>query len=340
MLPRRFAFLTLFLALCPLLQAADDNKPASPSGIEWHKGPYRAKLGTVAEIDVPEGYAFADSEGTRRFMELTHNPSAEGELGIVIPVSDKKKGDDDSNFWFMLFDFDEIGYVSDSEKTSLDADKLLESLKRNTERGNEFRKERGWSPFHLIRWEKPPFYDDNTHNLTWGTLGNSDDPKEGETVNYSTRILGRRGAMSVDLVISPDQLNTVLPASQALLKHFSFTPGSRYSEFVKGDKVASYGLTALIAGGAAAAAVKTGLFAKLLAALLALKKLLIVALVAIGSAFKRFFAWIKSLFTGKKASDDSDFAGETHPFEQSSLPLHTEEDKARTGEGLDDEHRD
>jgi uncharacterized membrane-anchored protein len=292
---RPLLLLLLVLSLSPALRAYDD-KPATPSGIEWHKGPYHAQLGAVAEVDIPKGYAFTDSAGTRRFMELTHNPSSDSELGLVIPVSDK----DDSNFWFMLFDFDEIGYVSDSEKTSLDADKILDSLKKNTERGNELRKAKGWSPFHLIRWEKPPFYDEQTHNLTWATLGNSDDPKEGETVNYSTRILGRRGAMSVDLVIDPKRLDEVLPASQELLRHFNFSPGSRYSEFVKGDKVASYGLTALIAGGAAAAAVKTGLFAKLLAALLALKKLLIVILVAIGGTIKRFFAKLKSLLTGKK----------------------------------------
>jgi uncharacterized membrane-anchored protein len=283
--------------LCtPSLFASDDLKTGLPTGIEWHKGPYRAHLGTIAEIDIPKGYAFADNEGTRRFMELTHNPSSESELGIIIPIGEAGVS---SNSWFLLFDFDEIGYVSDSEKSSLDADKILASLQKNTERANGLRKEKGWAAFHLSGWQKAPFYDERSHDLTWATLGNSDDPKEGQTVNYSTRILGRRGAMSVDLVLDPTQLDQVLPVYQQLLTGFSFTPGSRYSEFVKGDKVASYGLTALIAGGAAAAVVKTGLFAKLIAALAAFWKFIVVGLVALGGAIKRFFLKLKRSISGE-----------------------------------------
>jgi uncharacterized membrane-anchored protein len=278
------------------LFAADNSKTGLPAGIEWHKGPYRAHLGSIAEITIPNGYAFTDNAGTRRFMELTHNPSSENELGLIIPIA---QAGDSSNLWFLLFDFDEIGYVMDSEKSSLDADKILASLQKNAERSNELRKEKGWAPFHLSGWQKAPFYDERSHNLTWATLGNSDDPKDGQTVNYSTRILGRRGAMSVDLVLDPTQLNQVLPAYQQLLDGFIFTPGSQYSEFIKGDKVASYGLTALIAGGAAAAAVKTGLFTKLIAGLAALWKVIAVGLVALAGAVKRFFLKLKRSLFGK-----------------------------------------
>jgi uncharacterized membrane-anchored protein len=288
-----FVFVAIFS--CGTLFAFDDTKPNSPSGIEWHKGPYRAHLGSVAEIDIPQGYAFTDNAGTRRFMELTHNPSSENELGLIIPIDQ----DDSSRGWFLLFDFDEVGYISDSEKSSLDADKILASLKTNTEKANEFRREKGWAAFHLTGWQQAPFYDERTHDLTWATIGNSDDLKEGKTVNYSTRILGRRGAMSVDLVSDPVQLDRVLPAYRQLLSGFGFSPGSRYAEFVRGDKVASYGLTALIAGGAAAAAVKTGLLSKLVAGLLALWKFILVGLVAIGSAIKRFFTRAKESILGR-----------------------------------------
>src|SRR5260370_5326909 len=282
-------FVMVFYTLPGL--ATDDSKTSLPTGIEWHKGPYQAHLGAIADIEIPKGYAFTDNVGTRRFMELTHNPSSDNELGLIMPIG---QSGDSSNFWFLLFDFDEVGYVSDSEKSSLDGDKILASLQKGTERSNELRKEKGWAPFHLSGWQKPPFYDERTHNLTWATLGNSDDPKEGKTVNYSTRILGRRGAISVDLVLDPSQLDEVLPAYQQLLAGFSFTPGGRYAEFVKGDKVASYGLTALIAGGAAAAAVKTGLFAKLIAGLASLWKFVLVGLLSLGSSSKRLLSTLKS----------------------------------------------
>ena len=106
--------------------------------------------------------------------------------------------------------------------------------------------------------------------------------------------------MSVDLVLDPADLSTVLPLSNQVMSSFSFTQGSRYADFVKGDKIASYGLTALIAGGAAAAAVKSGLLAKLLAALAALWKVIAVALATAAAAVKRFFANLKRKISGEE----------------------------------------
>ena len=76
---------------------------------------------------------------------------------------------------------------------------------------------------------------------------------------------------------------------------FSFTPENKYSAFVKGDKVAEYGLSALILGGAAAVAVKTGLFKYLL-------KLLVVGWKLVVVGFGAFVAFLKRIFTGRKAA--------------------------------------
>jgi uncharacterized membrane-anchored protein len=47
---------------------------------------------------------------------------------------------------------------------------------------------------------------------------------------------------------------------KTLLQAYSFNEGERYAEWRAGDKVAEYGLGALIVGGAAAAAAKSGAF--------------------------------------------------------------------------------
>jgi len=68
----------------------------------------------------------------------------------------------------------------------------------------------------------------------------------------------------------------------ALLTGFEFSTGNRYAEFRQGDRIAAYGLTALVAGGVGAAAAKSGLLSKLwkllvvggLAALAAIKRVL------------------------------------------------------------------
>jgi uncharacterized membrane-anchored protein len=71
----------------------------------------------------------------------------------------------------------------------------------------------------------------------------------------------------------------------------SFNQGHRYTDFSKGDKVAAYGIAALVAGGVAA---KAGMFKVLIGLLIAAKKFVIIALVGAS-------AWLKKLFGKKQA---------------------------------------
>jgi uncharacterized membrane-anchored protein len=77
-------------------------------------------------------------------------------------------------------------------------------------------------------------------------------------VNYSSRLLGREGVMTAVLVSNPDTLERDRAAFSKALDGFSYDSGKAYTEFKQGDKVAAYGLGALVLGGAAAAAAKTG----------------------------------------------------------------------------------
>ena len=295
------------LSLCFLLLAgiqstsfADDSKPneqAKPK-IDWIDGPVTAKLGDVAQIKIPEGYRFTGREGTRKFLEITQNPANGSELGTIIPVETKESSSSDSNdFWFVIFEFNEVGYVKDDDRDKLNADALLKSIKENTEESNTERTKRGWPAYHVESWYRPPFYDTATNNLTWAMEGYSQsDSKRERSVNYSVRILGRRGTMNVDLVLGPDQVDGVLPKFNALLPGYSFLPGSSYSEFRAGDKVAEYGLATLVAGGATAIAAKTGLLAKLW-------KLIAVGIAALVAFLKRAWNYLKRLMSGKASEE-------------------------------------
>ncbi len=66
--------------------------------------------------------------------------------------------------------------------------------------------------------------------------------------------------MSALLVSDPTSLDKDVRTFKAALAGFDFNSGQKYSEYRTGDKVAQYGLAALIVGGAAAAAAKTGAF--------------------------------------------------------------------------------
>lgn len=75
---------------------------------------------------------------------------------------------------------------------------------------------------------------------------------------------------------------------QELLPMVEFDPGKRYADYdAKTDKLAAYGVAALIGGGIAA---KAGRFAKIGALLLASKKLGVLLLAAIAGAWRKFFS--------------------------------------------------
>ena len=67
-----------------------------------------------------------------------------------------------------------------------------------------------------------------------------------------------------------------------------FNAGNRYADYKPGtDKVAAYGLAALVAGGIAA---KAGLFKGLIVALIALKKFVIIGVIAAVALVKKLLS--------------------------------------------------
>jgi uncharacterized membrane-anchored protein len=252
-------------------------------------GPTTAKLGKVAQVEVPTGYIFLDGDATRAMMKRWGEPVSGSEVGMLSPTN----GD-----WSVFFDFSDSGYIKDDDKDKLDADKLLAAIKEGNEEGNKERRRAGNPPLNILGWEKPPHYDETTHNLEWAIRCES----EGRPIlNYNTRLLGRKGYMSVVLVVEPDALTKTLPEFKDLLANHKFSSGESYAEYKPGDKVAKYGLAALVLGGAGVGAAKLGLFAWLAVLLKKAWKLVVVAAVAVASLFKKFFG---RFFGGNKAPDE------------------------------------
>lgn len=244
--------------------------------IDWQRGPTVGKLGNIAEIQIPEGYSFTGKDGAAKLLELTHNLVNGDELGVIVAQNSD---------WFMIFEFDESGYVKDDEGGKLDSEAILKSITKNTDDANAERAKRGWRPIHIVGWKTAPYYDAQTHNLTWASLVRGEEPNDEGSVNHSVRILGRRGTMNIDLIASPGEYADITGKFSSLMSGFHYTDGNRYSDFVKGDKMAEYGLTALIVGGGAAVALKTGLLAKLW-------KFILIGIMAIVGAIKKFFRTI------------------------------------------------
>ena len=222
------------------------------SEIKWVEGPVVVDLGeNLAQLDMSDAYVFANGDDTRVVMEYLGNPPSNAEVGMIIPNRE------DEN-WFIVFEYSDIGYVSDADSDEIDAVAILESYRKGTEEGNKERVKMGATPIHVTGWYEEPFYNTETNNLTWAMM--LEDDEKMQTVNYNIRILGRGGYMSAVLVADAEQLTTLKPELAGIVSSFSYKQGSRYAEFIQGDKLAKIGLAALIAGGAGAAAVKLGLF--------------------------------------------------------------------------------
>lgn len=259
----------------PIAAAQDGERPRTPEeafpGVTWKRGVAEGKLGQQAKISIPKGFIFTDAKGATRVLEDFGNLTDGTEQGLIAPQSLQ---------WFVVFEFDEVGYVKDNEE--LDARKIWKSLKEGQDAANEELRARGLSELRLVSWVREPSYDPVTQQLSWATLIESDGH---EGVNYNTRRLGREGVMRVTLVTDAGELDAVMPEFETLMNGYGFVSKKRYDEFQEGDRIAQYGLAALITGGAAAVALKTGLFKKFW-------KLMVIGVVALGGAVKALWSKI------------------------------------------------
>ncbi|MGY6122199.1 DUF2167 domain-containing protein (plasmid) [Paraburkholderia strydomiana] len=269
--------LIIFTAAVLIAASAHADEPLVK---DPHHGPYNQQISSVGTWKVAQGYVSLDPADTTRLMEKMHNPGVT-HTWLYAPEGMER--------WFSVIHYEDTGHVPDDEK--IDAAAILEQLKQGTEQSNEERRKRGWPELHLIGWQVEPHYEPDTKRLSWATVSDS----EGErVVNYTTKLLSRAGVATVVLVTDPENLDRSIAELKSNLDGFSFNPDQTYAQFRSGDKIAEYGLTGLIVGGAAAAAVKTGAWKWLLGILAASWKLVAAGVVAL-------LASVKSLFKRRSA---------------------------------------
>ena len=239
--------------------------------LQWQKGPTQVRIGQQAEIELPVGFRFLEKQGTHTLLKAFENFPEDSDIGLFSPV--------ESTNWFVVFSFDDIGYVKDDEKDSIDKEALYESFRLGTEAGNEMCRSQGIAETQLAGWAVEPYYNSESNSIEWGLKFRS----EGEiTLNYFMKRLGRRGVLSCNLVVDPADFDEVMPQFREVMKNLDFQQGQKYAEFRAGDMVAEYGLTALVAGGALAVAAKSGLLGKLW-------KVIVFAVLAGMGVIKKFF---------------------------------------------------
>ena len=257
-------------------------------GLKYQQGEIVLR-GDIAKIKLPTEFRYLNPADTETVIsKLWGNPPSNDRLGLIVPAGFDPL--DSSGYWAVVITYEEDGYVKDNDAAGIDYTKLLAQMKEGMQAANQERQKAGYPSIDLIGWATPPRYDQATHKLYWAReLKFGDSPEH--TLNYSIRILGRRGVLVLNTVAPMAQLNEVETATPSVLAMVDFQEGHRYADFNPGtDKVATYGIAALIAGGILA---KAGMFKLLWVGLLAAKKFVIIAILALVGYVKKLLG-IKS----------------------------------------------
>jgi len=279
-----------FLALFTAVSFADDtiikdraDAEALIATFKYQKGQIPLK-GDLAVLNVPDSFRYLGPDDAQSILvRLWRNPPGPKTLGLLIPAD---LSPIDPNCWIVTIDYSEDGHVKDDDAAKIDYTSLLSQMQKDTAATNKQRASQGYSTVTLVGWAAPPRYDAQSHKLYWAKeIAFSDVPEN--TLNYNIRVLGRKGVLLLNVIAPMSKLPQIEKAAPDILSMVDFQKGNRYADFDSStDKIATYGLAALVAGGIIA---KTGLLKVILVGLLAAKKFIIVGLAAISAWFKKTF---------------------------------------------------
>lgn len=278
--------------------AASAASPASASAPQVSAQQFLASLtfregkiklpGEIATMDLPASFRYLDPADTEKLItDGWGNPPGAKTLGMIVPADVNPLSEAG---WGVVVTYDKDGHVKDDDADKINYTDLLKDMQEGMAENNKARQEQGYAPMSLVGWAEQPSYDKGQHKLYWAKELHTDGSKE-NGLNYNIRVLGREGVLVLNAVSGMEQIAQVKQEMKKVTAFTEFTPGNRYTDFnASTDKVAEYGLAALVAGGVAA---KLGFFGKIFALLLAFKKVLLLGVAAAGS-------WIYKLLGRKK----------------------------------------
>lgn len=240
--------------------------------------------GGIATLNLNDDFYYLTPDDTERLIvDGWGNPPGNKTLGMIIPQATSPMS---RAGWGVLVGYKDDGHISDDDAAKIDYTELLKQMQDEDVENNKERIKQGYAGLELLGWAEPPRYDEQSHKMFWARELKVDNAPD-NTLNYSIRVLGRSGVLELNAVASMTDLPTIQKELPNILAFTNFTDGNRYADYDPGtDKLAKYGLAALVAGGIAG---KAGLFAKLGLVLLAAKKFIVVGvLVAAGFVRKLF----------------------------------------------------
>jgi len=234
---------------------------------------------TGATLHVPDSYYYLNPADTEKVLvDAWENPPGSKTLGMLFPIQFSPL---DDNAWAVTIDYEEDGYVSDENADDIDYAEMLTQMQKDIYAENKQRQQLGYDTVELIGWASNPYYDSLTRKLHWAKELKFGSEEGTNTLNYNIRILGRKGVLVLNFIADMSQKSLIEAELGTVLAMAEYNQGSGYADFDPDlDKVAAYGIGALVAG---KVMIKTGF---LVAALVFLKKFGILFLLGAAALFK------------------------------------------------------
>jgi uncharacterized membrane-anchored protein len=278
----RVAMVGLIVSLIGAADAGPARPEPLPSHITGITGPKLIDLGNHTQIDLPAGMILFERAEAQRLLRKAGEP-ADDVVAIV------RRPDAE---WSVILSYSGTGYVNDSDPSTLDAGELLAAYRAVNQAQNERRRAHGTPELALVPalvidgWAEPPHYDRTQHHLVWGVAAHK---AGGALVNHFTRILGRDGFLSVNLIDGAETMARSRQEVRSIVQATRFQPGSRYEDHTPGDGSSGAGLASLVLSESrsdVAVAAKLGLLAQIV---LVFKPEIVVVLLGMGGLFRRWF---------------------------------------------------
>jgi uncharacterized membrane-anchored protein len=255
---------------------------AEVARLHWKKGPGSYDLGdSHARVSLPQNIEILTGAEAERMAFLNN--------GIEFPetVAMARTRTSDA---IIYIDYYADGFVTDEDWSELDADALLEDIHDSTEAANAERASNGFAPMHTVGWLIAPTYDAATNTARWAIeLEENGD----RFANIQVIKLGRHGYHQITWAGPVHGADGTPMFLQAMIDSHSYDDGFRYADYVEGDKVAGFGIGALVTASAIGSKPGKGLIAAIVGTTLLIAKkawfVVLGALGAIGAFFKQLF---------------------------------------------------
>lgn len=153
---------------------------------------------------------------------------------------------DESSYTINIEEFVDDGFIKGDDWSNVDANDFLQEMIKGSKENNKERIKNGYKTVTDLSWHIKPQFNEDLGYVFYSLVVQFDDGSE--TYNSTAMVLGRKGYTDITFLFKENIADLMPGEIDKVVKNFKYNSGVQYSDFKSGDKVAAYGVGALVAG--------------------------------------------------------------------------------------------